>query len=83
MAESTLVRAKRSNILPLLPMGHETVLTYFSADNFDHKVKKQQGGKMVNTTHLMAFQEAIEETNVFLNANDDYQVPRTNRRRVE
>ena len=66
MAESTLVRAKRSNILPLLPMGHETVLTYFSADNFDHKVKKQQGGKMVNTTHLMAFQEAIEETNVFL-----------------
>ena len=83
MAESTLVRAKRSNILPLLPMGHETVLTYFSADNFDHKVKKQQGGKMVNTTHLMAFQEAIEETNVFLNANDDYQVPRTKRRRVE
>ena len=38
---------------------------------------------MVNTTHLMAFQEAIEETNVFLNANDDYQVPRTKRRRVE
>ena len=56
MAESILARAKRSNILRLLPMGHETVLTYFSADNLDHKVEKQQGGKMVNTTHLMAFQ---------------------------
>ena len=37
---------------------------------------------MVNTTHLMAFQEAIEDT-VFFNTNDDYQVPRTKRRRVE
>ena len=38
---------------------------------------------MVNTTHLMGFQEAIEDTNVFLNTNDDYQVPHTKRRRVE
>ena len=81
MAESTL--AKRSNILPLLPIGHETVLTYFWADNFDYKVETQQAGKMVNTTHLMAFQETIEDTNVFLNTNDDYQVPRNIRRRVE
>ena len=83
MAESTLARAKRPSILPLLPMGHETVLTHFWADNFDHKVEKQQEGKMVNTTHLMGFQEAIEDTNVFLNTNDDYQVPHTKRRRVE
>ena len=42
MAESTLARAKRSNILQLLPMGHETVSTYFWADNFDNKEEKQQ-----------------------------------------
>ena len=83
MAESTLARAKRSNILPLLPMDHETVLTYFWADNFDHKVETQQGGKIVNTTHLMAFQDAIEDTNVSLNKDSDYQVPRTKRLRVE
>ena len=83
MAESTLARAKRPSILPLLPMGHETVLTHFWADNFDHKVEKQQEGKMVNTTHLMGFQEAIEDTNVFLNTNDDYQFPHTKRRIVE
>ena len=86
MAESTFARTKRSNILPLLPMGHETVLTYFWPDNFYHKVEKvetHQGGKMVNTTQLMAFQEAIEDTNIFLNTNDVYQVPRTKRRRVE
>ena len=66
MAESTLARAKRSNILPLLPMGHETVSTYFWADIFDHKKETQQGSKMVNTTHLKALQETIEDTNVFL-----------------
>ena len=38
---------------------------------------------MVNTTHLIALQEAIEDANVFLNTNDDYQVPRNKRRRVE
>ena len=38
---------------------------------------------MVNTTHLMAFQETIEDTHVLLNTNDDYQVPRTKRQRVE
>ena len=80
-AQSTLARTKRSNILPLLPMGHETA--YFWADNFDYKVETQQGRKMVNSTHLMAFEETIEDTNVFFNTNDDYQVPRTKRRRVE
>ena len=40
-AHSTLARTKRSNILPLLPMGHETA--YFWADNFDYKVETQQG----------------------------------------
>ena len=59
MAESTLAQAKQSNILPPLSMGHGTVLTHFWADNFDHKIETQQGGKMVNTTHLMAFQETI------------------------
>ena len=88
MAESTLAQAKRSfhlpNILPLLPMGHKVASTYFRADKLDHKVETQQGGKIVNATHLMAFQYAIEDTNVFLNTNDDHQqVPRTKRRRVE
>ena len=88
MAESTLAQAKRSfhlpNILPLLPMGHKAASTYFRADKLDHKVETQQGGKIVNATHLMAFQYAIEDTNVFLNTNDDHQqVPRTKRRRVE
>ena len=31
----------------------------------------------------MAFQEAIEDTNVFLNTNDNYQVLRTKRQTVE
>ena len=83
MAESTLAQAKQSNISPPLPMGHRTVFTHFWADNFDHKIETQQGGKMVNTTHLMAFQETIEDCNVFLNTNDDYQVPRTKHWRVE
>ena len=80
-AQSILARTKRSNILSLFPMGHETA--YVWADNFDYKVETQQGGKMVNNTHLMAFEETLEDTNVFLNTNDDYQVPRTKRRRVE
>ena len=47
-------------------MVHETVSTYFWADNFDNKEEKQQRWKMVHTAHLMVFQEAIEDTNVFL-----------------
>ena len=41
MAESTLVQTKQSNILPLLPIGQEIILTYFWADNFDQKVESQ------------------------------------------
>ena len=41
MTESTLAWAKRKKILPLLVMGHETVLTFFWADNFDHEVETQ------------------------------------------
>ena len=83
MAESTLARIKQSNILPLLPIGQETVLTYFWADNFDQKVESQQGGKMFNTTHLMALQEVFDGSDVFVNTNDDSEIPRTKRRRVE
>ena len=72
MVESTLARAKRSNILPLLLIGHETLLTFFWADNFDHKVETQQRGKMVNTTYLMAFHEAIEDTNEDTTVNTSY-----------
>ena len=39
ITQSTLAGAKRSNILPLLPMGREAVLTYFWADNFDYNVE--------------------------------------------
>ena len=74
--------------LPLLAMGHETVLAYVCADNFDHNIEKQQdrnttGKKDGQYTHLMAFQETIEDTHVFHNTNDDYQVPCTKRRRVK
>ena len=72
MAESTLPRRKRSNILPLLLMGHETLLIFFWADNFDHKVETQQGAKMVNTTHLMTFQEVTEDTNEDTTVNMPY-----------
>ena len=72
MAESTRPRPKWSNSLPLLLMGHETLLIFFWADNFDHKVETQQGGKMVNTTHLMTFQEAIEDTNKDTTVNMPY-----------
>ena len=53
-------------------MGHETLLTFFWADIFDHKVETQQGAKMVNTTHLMTFQEAIEDTNEDTTVNMPY-----------
>ena len=83
MAESPLARTKQSNILPLLPIGQETVLTYFWADKFDQEVESQQGGKMVITAHLMVFQEIFHGSDVFVNTNDDFEIPRTKRRRLE
>ena len=38
---------------------------------------------MVNTTHLMAFQEVFDGFDVFVNTNDGFEIPCTKRRRVE
>ena len=57
------------------------LLTHFWDYNFEQKVESQQGGKLVHTTHLMAFREVFDGSDV--NTNDDAEIPRTKRRRVE
>ena len=50
--------ANISSGLPLLPSADTNKLdTYFWVDNFDHIVEKMAGGGVVNTTHLIAFQD--------------------------
>ena len=48
---------KEFNILPILPVAEEIIPTYFWVDKFDIKVEWLCGSGVVNTTHLMAFQE--------------------------
>ena len=38
---------------------------------------------MVNMTYLITFQEVFDGYDVFVNTNDDFEIPRTKRRRVE
>lgn len=80
LAEPTIVRSKEKNILPILPIGDETVLTYFSVDNFDANVESHKGGGSVHTTHLMAFQES--DDGITNNTNCDINLPRSKKRKV-
>ena len=80
LAESTIVRSKEKNILPILPIGDETVLTYFWVDNFYVNVESQKGGGSVHTTHLMAFQES--DDGITNNTNRDINLPRSKKRKV-
>ena len=48
-------------------MAEEIIPTYFWVDNFDIKVERLCGSGIVNTTHLMAFQEpsiSVTQANV-------------------
>ena len=64
LAELAIHKSEEFNVLPLLPSGEEEIVpTFYWADNFDVTVEKQIGGSgSVNTTHLMAFQEAPNAT---------------------
>ena len=77
MTERTLFPTKQPNILPLLPIGQEAVLTYFRADNFNQKVESKQGGKMVKTTHFTVFQDVFDGSDVLLKTYDDFEISRT------
>ena len=80
IAETTMVRAHQGNILPVVPVGDETVLTYFWVDNFDVDVECQKGGGSIHTTHLMAFQESSD--GLPNNTNQDITIPRSKRRKI-
>ena len=53
IAESTSMRAKENNILPILPVRDEIILTFFWTDNFDVNIESQKGGGSIHTTHLI------------------------------
>ena len=57
LAKLSITQSKELNILPILPVAEETRPTYFWLDKFDIKVERLCGSRVVNTTHLMAFQE--------------------------
>ena len=59
IAESNFIRAKEKNILPILAVEDEIILTFFSTDNFDVNIESEKGGGSIHTTHLMAFRLAI------------------------
>ena len=60
IAKSISIRAKEKNILPILPVGDEIILTFFWTDNFDVNIESQKGGGSIHTTYLMAFQESVK-----------------------
>ena len=67
LAELSIKQSKELNILPILPVAEEIIPTYFWVDNFDIKVERLCGSGVVNTTHLMAFQEpsiSVTQANV-------------------
>jgi hypothetical protein len=81
-AEATLLRSKISTILPIKPASpEEVILTYFWVDNFDVNIDNQTGGGAVNTTHLVAFQEAFS-SNVTVET-EHIQLPKSKRRKFE
>ena len=69
LAELSIRQSKELNILPILPVAEEIIPTYFWVDNFDIKVERLCGSGVVNTTHLMAFQEpsiSVMQANIHL-----------------
>ena len=65
--ELSIKQSKELNILPILPVAEEIIPTYFWVDNFDIKVERLCGSGVVNTTHLMAFQEpsiSVRQANI-------------------
>ena len=59
-AELVQEEAATSSILPLQPKDHQLVYTHFWVDHFDIKVDNQVGGRSINTTYLMAFQDSSQ-----------------------
>ena len=80
IAKSTSIRAKEKNILPILPVGDEIILTFFWADNFDVNIESQKGGGSIHTTYLMAFQESVK--GIPNNTNNNVSLPRSKRKKT-
>lgn len=80
IAETTMVRAHQGNILPVVSVQNETVLTYFWVDNFDINMECQKGGGSIHTTHLMAFQESSD--GLPNNTNQEVTFVRSKRRKI-
>ena len=78
IVESTSIHAKEKNILPILTVGDEIILTFFWTDNFD--VESQKDGGSIHTRHLMAFQESVE--GIPNNTNYDISLPRRKRKKT-
>ena len=80
ITETTMVRAHQGNILPVVPVQNETVLTFFWVDNFDVDMECQKGGGSIHTTHLMAFKESSD--GIPNNTNQDITFVRSKRRKI-
>ena len=79
VAERTL-DAKQMEFLPLQPSTDKYIApTYFWVDNFDVQVDRLVGGGSINNTHLMAFQEVQEGTQLIEN---NISVPRKKSRQI-
>ena len=57
LAELSIKQSKELKILSILPVAEEIIPTSFWVDNFDIKVERLCSSGVVNTIHLMAFQE--------------------------
>ena len=65
--------------LPIQLKENEMVLTVFWTANFDIIVENATGGGSVHTTHLVAFQEQIENTSLeYIHVS----VPKTKSRKI-
>ena len=71
----------KNNILPLQPKSAgDVLLTWFWVDNNDAVVERPEGGGAINTTHMMAFQEA--EFTAVNHQDTNINIPRSTSREI-
>ena len=68
---------KEKNILPIVPVGDEIILTFFWSDNFDVNIESQKGSGSIHTMHLMTWVEGIPN-----NTYNNISLPRSKRRKI-
>ncbi|MEM7299099.1 MAG: hypothetical protein AAF391_12640, partial [Bacteroidota bacterium] len=80
IAQSSTILANEKSILPILPVGDETILTFFWVDNFDKNIESLKGGGSIHTTHLMTFQESSD--GVSNNTTCNVNLPKSKKRKI-